>query len=60
MAETAYCRTFEVNVNVSGYNRNGLCSCLNCDMDKCIKSECECWDRVRHCVQCMNYVGKGK
>ena len=55
-----YCVTFKTYVFVSGYNHNGTCSCLNCNIDKCIKSKCECWDRVHNCEWCMNYVSKSK
>lgn len=58
MAETniKYCLTFETQVVVSGYNQNGLCPCLNCDLQKCLKSKCESWDRAHMCNKCKNYT----
>ena len=56
----AYCTTFKINVQISGYNQNGLCPCLNCDLQKCIKSECESWDRSYRCKQCIEYTGKNR
>lgn len=65
-----FCKNCDQDVEVSKYNKDGNCQCLNCTEPECKTSDCEFWQELYYlrwcqfktlpCQYCQNHTGRVK